>query len=454
MQQSKITPRHRGILIACLFACLAVAPLAAQIAWTQRIAARTNATAIWGVYDRHRDRVLSLDKLANGLQLTEVNVVRRRVGAGALDARLARGVVGFDFMRRLLLVVVAEANGAELTFAWNGSTWTQHDRRGANATRVAIGGRLFAHKNTGQVSRLVADVPKNRVDVEDYVGTSWRRRAVQGGPSFTRHVSVASAPFDRVLVFDGTRGETWLLRNNAWTKQGGASPSPRIAAAMEYDAARDRFVLHGGLTESNGSFVTLSDTWDWNGSWSRRLASTSSADRRHGHSLVYTPQIQRTLAIGGAVTSGSTSRPRRAPRDDVRDLAATNPALWSRFGNPCGLSSPRLSSTAPWLGDTLQLRLFTRSFGTRGGLFLTGFSRSAWGRLRLPLNLSFIGTPTCALHVRPDLINALGNSQLGVAYPLPNARALVGQRLFHQIAIDDLGRLDWSNGVELRIGAR
>src|SRR5262249_25521983 len=78
-------------------------------------------------------------------------------------------------------------------------------------------------------------------------------------------------------------GDTWEWDGIAWTQQATSGPSPRVGAAMAYDAARGVAVMFGGQ-DSGGTY--LGDTWEWNGTtWTQR-ATTGPAGRR-GAAMAY-----------------------------------------------------------------------------------------------------------------------------------------------------------------------
>ena len=106
----------------------------------------------------------------------------------------------------------------------------------------------------------------------------------------------------RTVLFGGTsrlepdapsHSDTWEWDGVRWKAVDATGPSPRDHVAMDYDAVRQRVVLHGGGT---GDTVP-SETWTFDGmSWSR--ASTSGPRRRFAR-LGFDSRARVLLLYGG-----------------------------------------------------------------------------------------------------------------------------------------------------------
>jgi hypothetical protein len=87
--------------------------------------------------------------------------------------------------------------------------------------------------------------------------------------------------------------ERWI-----WTQKEDIGPSPRVAHAMAYEAARERVVLFGGEDGSN--------TWEWDG-----VAWTQVADMgpspRYACAMTYDTVRQRVVLFGGSSTTNGTA---------------------------------------------------------------------------------------------------------------------------------------------------
>ena len=87
-------------------------------------------------------------------------------------------------------------------------------------------------------------------------------------------------------------------------------------------------------------------------------------------------------------------------------------------------------------------------------------SRTSWGSLTLPLDLTGLGMPGCALHASPQLTLLLANlaGQAAMALPIPNFASLLGATLYAQGGVTDpdanLLGIVVSNGSAWRLGAR
>jgi hypothetical protein len=114
---------------------------------------------------------------------------------------------------------------------------------------------------------------QHRDDTWEWDGTRWTEIKVAGPAARARHRMVFDAGRGVSLLFGGDTGnpsagqwtlsdETWTWNGAAWQKlQPAASPSPRMAHALAYDADRRRVVLFGGQTAD----ATVEETWEWDG---------------------------------------------------------------------------------------------------------------------------------------------------------------------------------------------
>jgi hypothetical protein len=104
------------------------------------------------------------------------------------------------------------------------------------------------------------------------------------------------------------------------------------------------------------------------------------------------------------------------PRN-VRNARATQ-----RLPGSAGTPSLDLAGGAlPWLGDTVTLEL-TSAPPTTAALLLVGTSRTAWGPVPLPFDLSAIGMTGCMLHVSGSAIVgvAVNGGRGAVPLAIPN----------------------------------
>lgn len=122
-------------------------------------------------------------------------------------------------------------------------------------------------------------------------------------PHRVGHATAYDVARDRIVLFGGVSlgrerplSDTWEWDGSRWTRlMPTVSPAPRAAAAMVYDAARQRVVMYGGATQDG----PLGDTWEWDGSaWTERAVSEGPGARMY-HTLAYDAARQRVILIGG-----------------------------------------------------------------------------------------------------------------------------------------------------------
>jgi hypothetical protein len=150
---------------------------------------------------------------------------------------------------------------------------------------------------------------------------------------------------------------------------------------------------------------------------------------------------------------------------DTWEYASQNPAGYVSYGAGCPGSNgtPALApapGSLPWLGDTFTAAL-AHGRPSAAVLLFTGFSRTHWQSIPLPLDLGPVGAPQCNLLAPGTILLAgatgvQGTAALGLAVPMDGA--LVGGRFYQQFAVLDssanaLG-FAFSNGGEGSIGAR
>ena len=93
----------------------------------------------------------------------------------------------------------------------------------------------------------------------------------------------------------GFSNQTWIWTGTTWRQlHPAASPRPRHAADMIYDAATHEVILFGGF-----GGVYLDDTWSWNGTTWHRLHPSNSPSPRDTEALVYDPASKMAILYGG-----------------------------------------------------------------------------------------------------------------------------------------------------------
>ena len=148
----------------------------------------------------------------------------------------------------------------------------------------------------------------NQTWVLDAAG--WRL-ASTSGPSARYGSAMAHMPSVGTVLLGGFasasfNNEMWVWDGSAWAFRinFGAAPSPRLLAAMAYDAERDALILFGGRDGSGA----LGENWLWDGADWSMLTSPTSPSSRDGAAMVTDPATGRALLHGGSTGANETWR--------------------------------------------------------------------------------------------------------------------------------------------------
>ncbi|MBK8979785.1 MAG: hypothetical protein IPM29_28135 [Planctomycetes bacterium] len=184
----------------------------------------------------------------------------RQTGSTVVPPLRGVGAFAFDAISgKMLLLGGNTATGTAYTDAWelDGSTWTEIQ---PPHRPPAVGGRAYGYDS---------------------------QRACFVG--FGGHSGM------------NMKDETWEFdcRTRDWRQVFPAhAPPPRGAYGMAYDAARRRIVLFGGGTITNGTWLTLDDTWEYDGhDW--RLVPTANRPEPRMARPVYDAGRGRVVLFGG-----------------------------------------------------------------------------------------------------------------------------------------------------------
>ena len=177
------------------------------------------------------------------------------------------------------------------TWEWDGTNWTKLSLPEGPSTRT---GHAMVYDAARRVTLLFGgqELTTGRVldDTWAWNGAHWERVSPGSSPS---------ARTDHAMAFDSRRGlvtlfggcdqpqgcddskpgpaETWEWNGTTWSLVSPAiSPPPRYGAGMTYDSARGITVMFGGTAPVFGPAgpISLTDTWEWNGSTWRQALST------------------------------------------------------------------------------------------------------------------------------------------------------------------------------------
>lgn len=405
----------------------------------------------------------------------------------------------------------ASANGSTMlndTWEWDGSQWTERvtavrppaQRQHAMAYDAARRAVVLLCGVDGQSARIG--------QTWEWDGTTWSPRHTL--PSNQERYGVAMA-YDslrqRVIRFGGGGAggywnQTHAWTGSAWTLLIGIGPPPRIDAQMAYDAVRDRLVLYGGEATSGYH----QDTWEFDGTvWSERFPTNRPVARaRYAMTFVESaarvvlfgsetpPGDQRTWAWDGynwSVRPTATVPPARSQAAMVYDARRSRavlfggtysndiatweyaapvllPGTFTSYGSGCASSSGLLAMTpatnsAPFVGSPFTLDLSPVPTGLFNvAVAILGASRTNFGNLVLPFDLSSLGMGGCQLWASAEVTLPLtrSGSRAPLSLTIPPDANLAGQSFYCQGLVSDplanVGGIAWSNGIQAMIGLR
>ena len=269
------------------------------------------------------------------------------------------------------------ADTSDETWLWNGNAWAKQTPTTKPPGRLYHSMAWSPEYNAvimfgGQ--RVVGGVNTLLNDLWKWDGTNWVQLTPTGTAPTPRAVASlawsGNGPGDPngMILFGGTSGtlqkETWLLKNNAWTRLNDNNvasgvPAARQAASMAYNESAGQIVLFGGLsgTCAGANCNIFSDTWVFDqGSWSQKTP-TYTPPGRAGASMAYDPGIGGTVMFGGLTANTTTVTYKN-------DTWAWNGQTWLQA---TGLASPPSAALgAIAASDTGQVVMFG-TFGFAAG---------------------------------------------------------------------------------------
>ena len=264
---------------------------------------------------------------------------------------------------RVVLVGGVFVPGDPETWLWDGTSWLKAPPVAIPATPIsqvaldALRGRAL----------VVSTVSGAGSSTFEFDGNTWIHR----GDSTTLASDGAALAFDqdeqRAILFGGldpltfsTSNDTSAWDGGAWTKLAPAhAPSPRLDAAMAFDAKHRQMLLFGGMDSAG---TALSETWVWHGGDWTRSSPTHVPAPRQQFGLAYDPIREQVVLFGGA--AGSTGPP-------YGDTWIWTGDDWTQLAPPRS-PSPRSGTQLAWDAARQQLVLF-------GGANLIQPLGDAWG---------------------------------------------------------------------------
>lgn len=145
---------------------------------------------------------------------------------------------------------------------------------------------------------------------------------------------------DRLVLFGGSKvlfgkgadslnllNDTWEFKNNQWKKlETVSAPTRRAESVMVYDYASQTILLFGGYVISNGEYVKLGDTWEYqNNDWTQ--VATHGPSPRHGVSMTYHRGNQEVMLFGGSTED-------RQYGEGTGETWTWNGEKWSKLATP------------------------------------------------------------------------------------------------------------------------
>jgi hypothetical protein len=127
---------------------------------------------------------------------------------------------------------------------------------------------------------------------------------------------------------------------------------------------------------------------------------------------------------------------------NCRTTTCTSLAAFTGYGSGCRGSAgiPTLFNVGlPVLGQSFSVNV-TATPANGLALLLTGFSKTQWGAINLPFDLSGVGAPGCSVLASGDVIDAVATNALGIGtwqFSVPNSASLCGGSVFHQYLVAD-----------------
>jgi hypothetical protein len=240
--------------------------------------------------------------------------------------------------------------------------------------------------------------------------------------------SPPSALYQPAIAYDAARGQTvlfgaafgnnavsntWVWDGITWTQKVPAtSPPPRSGPSMVYDSIHQQVVLFGGgVADSQGRLITLSDTWVWDGNnWSQQTPVTSPPARWQA-AMAYDSRRGRAVLFGGGIMITSTFCCTTA--GDTWEWDGTNWILQTP------LSSPSSATDIAAIYDEAQQTTILFAGNSNAGFPTPGSTSETW---------FWDGTNwTKAINIQTPLVRMTG----GMAYDVSRQQAvLVGFSCF------------------------
>lgn len=288
--------------------------------------------------------------------------------------------------------------------------WAQHVEPGAIAPGVYSHTLIFDAANDRMVAFGGRDstVRRNDVWVFERAGgrDAWRKLSLSGPQPSPRQYAHAiyDAANQRMILHggladSGIAGDLWALDLTpgleGWTQlaPAGTAPAARRNAGFEYDAARNRALLFGGLGAAQYNDVFELDLTPGFEAWSQLTPGGLAPSARFGHAAALDAAGDRMIVVGGR--AGTTDL------IDIHQLSLSGSGTWSELSPGGALPPVRYFMTHGW--DSANRALILQS-GYRG----SSVERDAW-------HLDLAGAPLWT-QLEPDSSAGTGRVVGGAAF--------------------------------------
>ncbi len=196
--------------------------------------------------------------------------------------------IAYDAARELVVLVRPVSGEASETWEWDGASWEHIEA----ATPLPYAYQCWLTYDGG-LQRVVSLVEGA---LWDWDGNTWARVDGDDGREAERGTSpiVYDAARSR-LVAHRAQKSTWEHDGTAWQEIPPSRPTARQRAASIYDAARDRIVYFGAVSDPDDA------TWEWDGrDWIRGPRAASATPS--GLAMAYDSKRGRAVMIVDAST--------------------------------------------------------------------------------------------------------------------------------------------------------
>lgn len=214
----------------------------------------------------------------------------------------------FDAARGRLVVFGGFGRGGYIgdTWEWDGATWTRFAGSGPPARNAPA----MVYDATRRVIVMFGGDTKQTGSLADtwtFDGAAWRQAPGSDAapPARTTHAMVYDARRQRVVLFGGSDGpkllgDTWEWDGSRWTQRSSEGPSARTLYGLAYDSARGRTVMFGGMSVFAPDAPSHGDTWEWDGTrWTQVMVSGPSP--RDHVAMDYDAARQAVVMHGGGL---------------------------------------------------------------------------------------------------------------------------------------------------------